>query len=68
MVSSYAPKCHLIYVTKIKRSLICNVINKSLNAKLRNWMLDLGRQLHRPTQVTSSVLGCTTPTELGMNS
>ena len=60
----FAPNFKPPYATKVRRSLIKNVINKSWDSKHRDWMSYSVPRRRGPVQVMSSVLGCANPGEV----
>ena len=54
----FAPNFNPPYSTKMRRSLIRNVINKSWDAKRRDWLSDPVPQMRGPVALISSVMGC----------
>jgi hypothetical protein len=55
----FAPNFHPPYSTKMRRSLIRNVINKSWDVKHRDWLSEPLPQMRGPAAIISSVMGCT---------
>lgn len=55
----FAPNFHPPYSTKMNRSLIRNVINKSWDTKRRDWLSEPLPQMRGPAAIISSVMGCT---------
>lgn len=54
----FAPNFHPPYSTKMRRSLIRNVINKSWDPKRRDWLSEPLPQMRGPAAIISSVMGC----------
>ena len=54
----FAPNFQPPYTTKVTRSLIRNVINKSWDSKRRDWLLEPIPQSIGPLKVISTVFGC----------
>jgi hypothetical protein len=54
----FAPNFQPPYTTKVTRSLIRNVINKSWDSKRRDWLLEPIPQSAGPLKVISTVFGC----------
>ena len=57
----FAPNFQPPYTTKMSRSLIRNVINKSWDMKHRDWLSEPVPRMRGPVQIISSVLGCANP-------
>ena len=57
----FAPNFQPPYTTKLRRSLIRNVINKSWDAIHRDWLSKPVQSLRGPVQLLSSVMGCSNP-------
>lgn len=57
----FAPNFQPPYTTKLRRSLIRNVINKSWDAQHRDWLSKPVPSLRGPVQLLSSVMGCSNP-------
>mmetsp|Transcript_35820 Transcript_35820/g.77258 ORF Transcript_35820/g.77258 Transcript_35820/m.77258 type:complete len:516 (+) Transcript_35820:3-1550(+) len=57
----FAPNFKPPYTTKMRRSLIRNVINKSWDSKRRDWLSHPAPVMRGPAQLISSVMGCTNP-------
>lgn len=64
----FAPNFHPPYTTKLKRSLIQNVINKSWDAKHRDWLSKPVPRPKGPVQYVSSFMGCANSESLSPNS
>jgi hypothetical protein len=60
----FAPNFQPPYSTKLRRSLIRNVINKSWDAKHRDWLSKPLPTLRGPVQILTSVMGCSNPDQL----
>ena len=60
----FAPNFHPPYTTKMRRSLIQNVISKSWDAKHRDWLSEPVPRMRGPVQLISSVMGCANPGHL----
>ena len=60
----FAPNFQPPYSTKLRRSLIRNVINKSWDAKHRDWLSKPVPSLRGPVQMLTSVMGCSNPGQL----
>lgn len=54
----FAPNFQPPYTTKMRRSLIRNVINKSWDSKHRDWRSEPVPRRSGPVQIISSVIGC----------
>lgn len=57
----FAPNFQPPYTTKMRRSLIRNVIGKSWDAKHRDWLSMPLPKIRGPAQYLSSVMGCNNP-------
>lgn len=57
----FAPNFQPPYTTKMRRSLIRNVINKSWDMKHRDWLSEPVPRMRGPVQIISSVMGCANP-------
>ncbi|KAL7542337.1 hypothetical protein ACHAXR_011677 [Thalassiosira sp. AJA248-18] len=57
----FAPNFQPPYTTKMRRSLIRNVINKSWDVKHRDWLSEPLPRMRGPAQLISSVMGCGNP-------
>eukprot|EP00581_Thalassiosira_minuscula_P011658 CAMPEP_0183716718 /NCGR_PEP_ID=MMETSP0737-20130205/10513_1 /TAXON_ID=385413 /ORGANISM="Thalassiosira miniscula, Strain CCMP1093" /LENGTH=886 /DNA_ID=CAMNT_0025946013 /DNA_START=107 /DNA_END=2767 /DNA_ORIENTATION=+ len=60
----FAPNFQPPYTTKMRRSLIKNVINKSWDSKHRDWLSEPMPLIRGPAQLISSVMGCANPGHL----
>lgn len=60
----FAPNFQPPYTTKMRRSLIRNVINKSWDSKHRDWLSEPVPRMRGPVQLISSVMGCNNPGHL----
>ncbi|KAL7461453.1 hypothetical protein ACHAXS_001873 [Conticribra weissflogii] len=57
----FAPNFNPPYTTKMTRSLIRNVINKSWDAKRRDWRTDPVPRMRTPALIVNTVMGCALP-------
>lgn len=64
----FAPNFHPPYTTKLTRSLIQNVINKSWDAKHRDWLSKPIPRPKGPVQYVSSFMGCANSESLSPSS
>jgi len=60
----FSPNFQPPYTTKMRRSLIRNVINKSWDSKHRDWLAEPVPRMRGPVQLISSVMGCNNPGHL----
>lgn len=57
----FAPNFEPPYTTKMTRSLIKNVVNKSWDAKHRDWRMEAVPRMRGPAKFISTVMGCGNP-------
>mmetsp|Transcript_22336 Transcript_22336/g.42305 ORF Transcript_22336/g.42305 Transcript_22336/m.42305 type:complete len:874 (-) Transcript_22336:243-2864(-) len=57
----FAPNFNPPYTTKMTRSLIRNVVNKSWDVKRRDWRTDPVPRMRTPALIVNTVMGCALP-------
>ena len=63
----FAPNFEPPYTTKMNRSLIRNVVNKSWDVKRRDWRIEPVPRMRTPALIISTVMGCTGPGQVTLS-